>query len=223
MTLTARRSPLRSDKSRRARSRRVGATTPGKAISKISKITLVACGFLIAAPVFPRDKKTSGEIPNPRALAKVESYCVDTEKLSDWDRRIVDDFLKTESRPRHLLTRLPWKLVKTCREGNPDATATLEFVPLNFIQASNQPTMRPVIGAQDPDAPIKVVLTVGDAETLELLYRIQSPPVEGPAQAGPYSGEPEGPINPADKRAAVYDVFWALIEDLRTARASQSK
>jgi hypothetical protein len=191
-------------------------------MSKVTKATLVACALFTSMPVLSRDNKPKGEVPNPRALADVQSYCINKIELSNWDRHIVEDFVKSESKPKHLLTKLPWKLVESCRNGNPDATATLEFVSLNVTRVGNQ-SLPPITPAQDPDAPIKVVLTVGDTSAETLLYRTQATSLESNADRGANPHEDEKPEGPAERRDAVYHVFWSLINDLQSVRASRSK
>lgn len=78
----------------------------------IAKFTLIACVVIIILPLTGREKKPNGEILNPRALAEVRTYCIEKSALSGSDRYIVDGFLKTESKPKHLLTKLPWKLLR---------------------------------------------------------------------------------------------------------------
>jgi len=191
-------------------------------MSKITQVTLMACALFIAMPAFSRDKKTAGEIPNPRALADVQSYCINKNELSDWDRHIVEDFVKSESKPKHLLTKLPWKLVESCRDGNTDAAATLEFVSLNTTRVGGQ-AGPPIIVAQDPDAPIKVVLSVGDTSSEKLIYRVEAMPLESDAEVAENPALPQGPVSPTARRDAVYHVFWALINDLQAVRASRSR
>lgn len=173
-------------------------------------LAVIAC--VICLPIALHAKKPSGKVPNPKALAAVESYCIDTSQLSDWDRHIVDNFLKLEYQPKHLLTRLPWKLVESCRDGNPDAVATVEFEPLNVVQVLKSPGGTQISGG--PDRMFRAVLTVGDSSNDRLLYRVGS---------APYRTSPGMPVDPGAWRDAIYHVFWALIEDLPRARAGVKK
>lgn len=86
-------------------------------------LLLLAISSLLTAS----DKPPARQITNPQALAKVRSFCVDTKALSKFDRHLVKDFLKAESKPKHLLAKLPWKLVPECEEGASDAAAKVEF------------------------------------------------------------------------------------------------
>lgn len=130
------------------------------------KAAVTVSALFFAIPAISQVKKPTGEIPKPQDLAKVQTYCIDKSGLSGPDRYLIDGFVKTESKPKHLLAKLPWKLVEDCQNGQPDATATLEFVRMNETAIRlGEPTREPVTltPGSYPEAPIKVVLTVGDA------------------------------------------------------------
>lgn len=203
-------------------------------VAMIAKLTLTACMLIFTLPLIGLAKEFSGEIPDRRALAEVRTYCIEKSGLSDSDRYIVDGFLKTESKPKHLLTKMPWKLVESCRDDNPDAIATVDFVPLNTTRISNGvptgpggvPAGPPVGGtdARDPETQIKVVLTVGDSSQ-KLLYRIEAMPLGTDrvyaAQIRPT--EPPSHGGPVERLDAVYHVFWRLIKDLQVVRGATAK
>jgi hypothetical protein len=193
-------------------------------VRALVKAAVTVSALFVATPAISQVKKPTGEIPNRQELAKVQTYCVNKSGLSNTDRYLIDGFVKTESKPKGLLTKLPWKLVADCRDGNPDATATLEFVPMNETAIRmGEPSQAPVALTPQsfPEAPIKVVLTVGDASSEKLLYRVQalapSPdtPEEPPAM--------RVPVGPVEKRDAVYHVFWALIQDLQRLHSSSNR
>jgi len=186
-------------------------------------LILSACVLIVTLPIAGWAKKPKGEIPDRRALAGVEIYCIERSGLSDSDRYIVDGFVKTESKPKHLLAKLPWKLVESCSSGNPDAIATVEFLPLNTTRVSGGmpqgvPAGPPIstTGARDPEAQIKVVLRVSDSSQ-KLLYRIQRMPLNSGA-ADTVTPEPPSSGSPTERLDAVYHVFWALINDLNVVR-----
>lgn len=190
-----------------------------KVVPKIAKVALAICALFIASPAICPKNKVSGVMPNRGALAAVQSYCINESELSDWDRRMVEDFVTSESKPKHLLTKLPWKFAESCSEGGVDAEAGLEFVPLRKISISNVPTT-PITPPQAPDAPLRLVITIFDNSSGSLLYRTQSAPINRPAQPGAIPGEPPKPVSLDVKRDAVYHVFWALIDDLKAIRVS---
>lgn len=190
-----------------------------KVVPKIAKVMLATCLLFIASPAFCRKNKVTGVVPNRWALAAIKSYCINESDLSDRDRRIVEDFVTSESKPKHLLTKLPWKFAESCSEGDVNAEAGLEFVPLRKISISNMPTT-PITPPQAPDAPLRLVLTIFDNSSGSLLYRTQSAPIDRLAQPGAIPGEPPKPVSLSVERDAVYHVFWALIDDLKAIHVS---
>ena len=190
----------------------------------LNKGTLTVCMLLIAFPITGREKKIEGEVFDQQALTEVGSYCVEEGGLSDSDRYLVDGFLKVESKPKHLLTKMPWKLVEGCGTGSPDAIAAVAFVPLNRIVIGvGDPTSPPLSGtdSRDPEAPIKVVLTVTDSSQ-KLLYRTQALPLTQDVT----SQSEQPPPNrgrPAERQDALWHAFSHLIEDLLAVRGPTTK
>jgi len=190
----------------------------------LNKGTLTVCMLLIAFPINGQEKKPKGEVFDGQALTEVRSYCVEEGGLSDSDRYLVDGFLKTESKPKHLLTKLPWKLVEGCGSGSPDAIAAVAIVPLNrIVIGAGNPTSPPLGGtdSRDPDAPIKVVLTVTDPSQ-KLLYRTEALPLMYDVT----SASPQMPLSgsgPAERRDALWHAFSHLIEDLPAVRGPIAK
>lgn len=177
-----------------------------------ARLILPVMTFALCLPLDSHARKSSGKVPDPKALAAVESYCIDKSQLSDWDRLILDNFLKLESQPKHLLTRLPWKFVESCREGNPDAVATVEFESLNVVQVLKSPAGTQM--SAGPDRMLRAVLAVGDSSNDRLLYRVGS---------APFWASPGVAADPEARRDAVYHVFWALIDDLKAIRVSPGR
>jgi hypothetical protein len=193
----------------------------------IAKLTLTACMLISTLPIAGLAKKLEGEVLDRRALAEVRTYCIEKGGLSDSDRYLVDGFLKSESKPKHLLTKMPWKRVESCRDDNPDAIATVEFIPLNTVGISAGGVSG--TDARDPDADIKVVLTVGDSSQRPL-YRVEARPLGGavPAMESPYpnpntTSEPPPHGGTAERVDAVYHVFWRLISDLQVVGGATAK
>ncbi len=190
----------------------------------LNKGTLTVCMFLIAFPITGREKKPGGEVLDRRALTEVSSYCIEEGGLSGSDRYLVDGFLKAESKPKHLLTKMPWKRVEGCGSGSPDAIAAVEFVPLNRIAiGAGEPTGPPLSGtdSRDPEAPIKVVLTVTDSSQ-KLLYRTQAMTLDQDVTSASELPPPSRGT-PAERQDALYHAFWNLIEDLQAVRGSTAK
>jgi len=183
-------------------------------------LLLLAISSLLTA----NDKMPAGEIRNPQAFAKIRSFCVDTGGLSDFDRRIVKDFVKAESKPKHLLTKLPWKLVPECQGGASDATAKVEFVPLRVIRVV-LPQGAP---AQIPETPyaVKVALQVVNAGSQEPLYSVEARAVinaVGAADSSARSPTSEKTNPVLEKRDALYHAFWYLVDDVRQLKPTQTE
>jgi hypothetical protein len=199
-----------------------------------AKLMLAACTLVVTLPTTGWAKKPSGESPDRRALAEAQTYCIEKSRLSDSDRYILDGFLKTESKPRRLLTKMPWKLVGSCPDDNPDAIAIVEFVPLNCRRIVAGEPAGPggsVTDRRDPEAPIKVVLTVSDSSQ-KLLYRKEAMPLTLDESSNPTAAEIMRPGNPTvpprhggpgERQDALYRVFWSLINDLQMVRGTTAK
>jgi hypothetical protein len=172
----------------------------------------------LAIPVCGKEKKPGGEVVDWAALAQVASYCIDKSQLSGSDRYLLDGFVKAESKPKHLLTKLPWKMTEGCDTGNPDAIATVEFIPLTALSETERTPIGPqptITDSRDPDATIKVVLIVTDSAR-KVIYRAESMPLS--TDATPDSGPQGGPVSRQD---GMYHVFWALTEDLGSTRGTK--
>jgi hypothetical protein len=189
----------------------------------LNKGALTVCMLLIAFPIIGQEKKPKGEVLDRRALTEIRSYCVEEGGLSDSDRYLVDGFLKTESKPKHLLTKLPWKLVEGCGTGSPDAIAAVAFVRLNRIDIAVGNPIGPTVSgtdSRDPEAPIKAVLTVTDSSQ-KLLYRTQALPLTQDVTFD--TGKPPNRGRPDEKRDALWHAFSHLIEDLLALRGPTAK
>jgi hypothetical protein len=189
----------------------------------LNKGTLTVCMLLIVFPITGREKKPKGEVFDRRALTEVRSYCVEEGGLSDCDRYLVGGFLKAESKPKHLLTKMPWKLVESCGTGSPDAIAVVAFVPLNRIDIRVGKPIGPPLGgtdSRDPQAPIKVVLTVTDSSQ-KLLYRTQALPLTQDVTFD--TAQPPNRGRPAERQDALWHAFSHLIEDLLAVRGPTTK
>ncbi len=161
-----------------------------------------------------KDKKPTGEIPDRAALAKIASYCVDTKGLAGDAAYAVKGFIETESKPRKLLTRLPWKLFSDCREGNPDAVIRIDFPFLNSVNIRRGPP------PSEPDFyKIKAVMEITDAGSEQMLYKAQAAPLLSGADESISSTSQPLPVL---RRDALYGVFSTLIQDVeRLSKAAR--
>jgi hypothetical protein len=169
------------------------------------------------AAIFPpltKPKKPTGQILDPTAFADVRSYCVDRSTLPGNQAYEVDGFVREESKPGRLLTKIPWKLYADCREASPQATVKLEFPRMNVISVplGQQPTL-----ADQHPYRIKAVLLVLDAESSKVIYRNQADPLDSPTLEEQAGGDP--PV--LQRRNAMYGAFWALAQDVKQAQQAK--
>lgn len=188
-----------------------------KAVPDRVKAALAICALFIASPAFCY--KRAGAGPNGWALAAVKTYCIDKSKLSGRDRRMVDNFVISESKPKHLLAKLHWKLIKSCSEDGVDAKVTLEFIHLRKIAISNKHTGG-ITPPDAPSAPIWLVLTVADNSNGYPLDRVHSAPIDVPAQTQSTPDKPPSPYVVKKKRDALYHAFWEVFADLKAFRVT---
>jgi hypothetical protein len=182
-------------------------------------LLLLAISTLLAAS----DKAPAGEIIDPPALAQVRSFCVDVRDLSGFDRHLVKDFLKAEGKPKHLLTKFPWKLVPECEQGASDAVAKVEFVRV----WSNREGVPEVTLGQNVEKAheVQVALQVVNASSQEPLYRVQAGPVmnaQGPGDASGHFPTSDNTNPVLEQRDALYHAFWSLVDDVRHLPRTQS-
>jgi hypothetical protein len=178
-------------------------------------LLLLAISSLLAAS----DKGPTGQIIDPQTLANVRSFCVDLRDLSGFDRHLVKDFLKAEGKPKHLLTKFPWKLVPECEGRASDAVAKVEFVRV----WSNRELVPQVTLGQDVEKPheIEVTLQVVDASSQEPLYRVQARAVmnaQGPGDAAGHFPTSDNTNSVLEQRDALYHAFWSLVDDVQHLR-----
>jgi hypothetical protein len=101
------------------------------------KVKLLLLLVAIAQPASARSKKPVGEVSDSQGFAAVRSSCVDTQGLPEYQLYEVEGFLKEESKPKRLLTKLPWKLIADCREGEPNAVVEVGL----FFRLRASPTL----------------------------------------------------------------------------------
>jgi len=178
-------------------------------------------GFLILAVALfavGKQKKPAGQILDPTALARVGSYCVDVRDLPESQADEVNGFVREESKPGKLLTKIPWKLYPDCREASADAVIKLQFPRMNVIGVPVGQALPP---GQEPDQNpyrVKAVLTVLDAESSKTLYKNQADPLDPGTIENQVS---TGDLPVIQRRNAMYGAFWTLAQDV--PRVEQSK
>jgi hypothetical protein len=88
-----------------------------------------ACILLvfIALPLLATGKKLAGKVTDEAAFGQIRSYCIDTSLLPGWEAIDVRDLVKTESKPKGLLSKLPWRLAASCQASDVDAVVRVRF------------------------------------------------------------------------------------------------
>src|SRR5262252_4924233 len=127
--------------------------------------------LLMLAVVFSaahKQKNPAGQILDPTAFARVRSYCVDASDLPENEAYGLNGFVKEQSKPGQLLTKIPWKLYPDCREASPDAVIKLQFPRMNASSVLLGQAPRPD-HADQSSYRIKAVLQVLDTESSQLL------------------------------------------------------
>ncbi|HEV2491987.1 MAG TPA: hypothetical protein VG204_02830 [Terriglobia bacterium] len=175
--------------------------------------------LLAALSLAAKEKKPTGEIPNPAAFAKITSYCIDSSQLSGNDAYTVQGFIETESKPKKLLTKLPWKLYRDCRDAEPDAIVKLEF-PLLRNGSVEVSTPADPLNPPDSEYRTKAVLEISDASSSRLLYKVEAWPLDNPLVD---SGVEGGDSLPLQRHNAMYNAFSTLIDDVRRAPQPKKK
>jgi hypothetical protein len=167
----------------------------------VTGIWLPVLVLLSAVPLFAQ-KKPSGEVINAEAFGKVRSYCIDTSKLAHNAAEAYDAhmFIKAQSGPKELLSKLPWKFFSDCRETHPDARIKVSF-------------------KQHLDA-CSAVLEVTDAASDAVFYRVEALPVyDGPDRNIAFEPQPFS----LQRRSVLYTAFGVLISDVQRMSQSQTK
>jgi len=92
------------------------------------KLYLHTFALVLALALLPElsfAKKPFGEVADPDALLKVQSYCIDMTKLGGAEVGDVKKFLEKQNQPKGVLGKLSWKLVENCTQA--DAVVNLKF------------------------------------------------------------------------------------------------
>jgi len=196
-------------------------STPQTRLLTVPLILTVLAGTTLAAK-----KKPTGELKDRAAFANIKSYCIDLSGLEDYEVYDVRGFIDQESKPGKLLSKVPWKLDKDCRESDSDAIVKLEFPRLRVYSLGNgQPSSPGISGQIPPDSqtsPVAMssgeplyhtvaVLQVVSPDTSHLIYTCQADPLSP-------EGSDRGPVASADtleRHNAMYGAFWTLAQDIK--------
>jgi hypothetical protein len=182
--------------------------------------TLLLSVILLAAGAAA--KKPAGTISDLAAFSQIHSYCVDSSSLPGDEAIDVKGFVSAESKPKKLLTKLPWTLASDCSQGPPDVVVRVEFskyFPVNEAQVgSPTPSNGP---AQEEFYKVRAVLRVSQATSSQVLYEIEAAPL-----SNSLTGAAVVPVDeplPVQRRNATYGAFWKLIQDVQRVSQTSSK
>lgn len=140
-----------------------------------SSALVILMAIACTAPSFAKNAKTLGQVPDPDALAKVKTYCIDPVKGSQADAGEVRKFAADENDPKKTLGKLRWTLMDGCAQ----ADAVMSF---NF-----QLTQKVAYGASSTDVstagnvPVNAyvaTLSVSDRASGKVLYKVDGEATE---------------------------------------------
>ncbi len=170
---------------------------------KIWACVILACA---AVPTSAAGKRPAGRVLDRAALQSIKTYCVDTNNLKRAPIR-GDDFphpeafdvrevIKRESKPNGLLSRLPWKLEKSCAAPGVDAIVRIAFTEglgVTYVWRAR--------------------LQVSDKASSRLIYSVEGNPLG--IHAGPPAVSQED-YDHALRQSAAYHALAALVSDIKT-------
>ena len=167
-------------------------------------------------------KKLSGTISDPVAFSQIHSYCVDTENMPGDEALDVKDFMIVESKPKKLLSKLPWTRSSECSQDSADAVVKVEFGTYYPVANSQTGVATPGNGpAQEEFYKIRVTLRVFQGGSSEALYEVEADPLNNSL-----TGAEVLPVDvplPVQRRNAIYGAFWKLADDVRQVSQTKSK
>jgi hypothetical protein len=115
--------------------------------------------LLPASPLWAQNKKFDGFVMNAAAFQKIRSYCVDTHNLPDDQVKVIDHFVSQESKPKGLLTKLPWRRVANCQDAGIDAMVRLEFPHDSSFPRPERDDVKGVLLVFQPGSPSPIYET----------------------------------------------------------------
>lgn len=140
---------------------------------------LPALAILVAAactaPSFAKDVKTLGQVPDPDALAKVKTYCIDPLKGSQADAEEVRKFAGDENSPKRTLGKLRWTLKEDCTQA--DAVMSFKFELTQKVAYAADSANVQTAGNVPVDA-YEATMTVSDRASGKLLYKVNGEATE---------------------------------------------
>ncbi len=132
--------------------------------------------FISLVHASAQDQKGWRELFDREAFRRVRTVCVDTSYLEKGEAQEVKKFVAMESRPGHLLKRLPWELTDQCAAA--DAVIRLYFAQntvqkTELIPCSDLSVCGGGITSSYFQQVTKVVLLIYDRASIRILYRTE--------------------------------------------------
>jgi len=143
-------------------------------------------------------KKPLGEVADPGALLKVQSYCVDMDKVEISAVPDVRKFLDKQNSPKGVLGKLPWKLVDNCAQA--DAVVSLKFENSFKVTPAGGSALGTGTAALNsvPEPTYTAFMLVTDRTSQKPLYKVTGESVTG------------------NRMRSINSPFSKLIHDLKT-------
>jgi len=188
---------------------------------KLWVFVILACA---AAPTAARRPKLAGKVLDAASLSNVKTYCVDTSNLKgplnatvpgdvpQPETFDVNEFIGTESEPKGLLSKLPWKLEADCAAPGVDAIVRFDFRFQGGIQGVVS------AGGQDsqPQPPPqdywRTDIQVSDKASSRAIYKAEGNPVNYPLGR---TTTTIVELYHVQRQRAAYYAMAALISDLK--------
>lgn len=136
-------------------------------------VILMATACTVAS--FAKDVKTLGQVPDPNALAKVKTYCIDPTKGSQADAAEVRKFAADEHSPKKTLGKLSWTLREDCTDA--DAVMSFKFELTQKVAYATDSASVQTAGNVPVDA-YAATMTVADRASGKLLYQVNGEATE---------------------------------------------
>lgn len=141
---------------------------------KVSVLVLFMA-TVCATTSLAKEVKALGQVPDPDALAKVETYCIDPMKGSQADAAEVRKFAADESGPKKILGKLRWTLTGDCSRA--DAVMSFNFQLTQKVAYGASSTDVSTAGNVPVDA-YEAAMTVSDRASGKLLYKVNGEATE---------------------------------------------
>ncbi|HMD99288.1 MAG TPA: hypothetical protein VKM93_18430 [Terriglobia bacterium] len=177
---------------------------------------LVALIWLALPIAAAAEKRPTGKIWDHATFVKIRSYCIDSSALPGYEANDVERLVQNESKPKRLLSKLPWTLISDCSES--DAIVKVSFRKLRKID----------IQLGEPNSPdetypyaYRADLQVSDEASARQLYEVEAAPLLNSMTGQTMT--PEEEPDQTQRYDAAYHAFWTLIQDLQRVSENNPK